>query len=389
MKLEILKFHRIPRTYSALHLTFLSTTLLYICLSFTHLSANEEPTSKSKLSSAENIKIYVQRLHDENQFNGIVLYAEEGKIKYHEALGFNGFKGSKKLSKKSVFRLASVAKAFTAMVTHLLELENRLSLDDPIEKYLKPFPYSGVTLQHLIHHTSGLPDYVSLLDQKWDVENKGKPNRKYATNRDALRLLRKHQPKIRFKPGMKYEYSNTGYILLALIAEKITGKEFKDILNQKIFKPCNMKHTTLFTPLKPPKIENRTYGYRIEENQRIPNDNNYLNAMYGDGEVYSNAEDLLKWDRALRSDLFGTAKSLERLYKPASLNNGKKSQYGFGWGIGRQGKDRFVHHSGGWVGYRTHIFRNLDADRTLIVLTNNTNPKFRQIIKKLTFLCRK
>ena len=318
---------------------------------------------------------YLEACASRGEFNGVVLVARSGEVEYHRALGKASIDGSESLREDSVFRLASVAKAFTAVSILMLREEGKLSLDDDVRKYVPTLPYGGATIRHLLHHTSGLPDYVKLLDKQWDKGESDLSRRKFATNPDALARLIEHKPPVRFSPGERWDYSNTGYMLLALVVEKISGEPFGDFLTRRIFAPLGMKDTVLFTPLEPPEIEHRAWGYRLtpDGGERLANDRNYLNAMYGDGEVYSTAADLVKWDQALYTSKLVSPEVLEEIFTPGRLNNGKETGYGYGWSVGSRGGHKVVNHGGGWVGFRTWIDRDLDNRRLLVILTNHTS----------------
>ncbi|MEC8895422.1 MAG: serine hydrolase [Planctomycetota bacterium] len=324
---------------------------------------------------AAGIDQYLDACAARGEFNGVVLVARKGEVQYHRALGAASIDGSVELRKDSVFRLASVAKAFTAVSILLLGEEGKLSLDDDVRKYVPTLPYAGATIRHLLHHTSGLPDYVKLLDQHWDAEQGDLSRRKFATNPDALGLIIKHKPPARFAPGKRWDYSNTGYMLLALVVEKISELPFSDFLTRRIFAPLGMKDTVLFTPITPPSIEHRAWGFRLSPDggERLANDRNYLNAMYGDGEVYSTAGDLLKWDQALYQERLIPGAAVEEMFTPGRLSSGKETGYGYGWGIAKRAGKKVVNHGGGWVGFRTWIDRELESRQLLVVLTNNSS----------------
>ncbi|MDE0740428.1 MAG: serine hydrolase [Planctomycetota bacterium] len=322
-----------------------------------------------------SIDKYLESCAARGEFSGVVLVARRGEVQYHRALGTASIDGSEPLRKDSVFRLASVAKAFTAVSILMLRQEGKLSLDDDVRKYVPALPYEGATIRHLLHHTSGLPDYVKLLDKHWDKGEGDLSRRKFATNPDALGQLIKHKPPVRFAPGKRWDYSNTGYMLLALVVEKISGVPFSDFLTRRIFAPLGMKNTVLFTPITPPVIENRAWGFRLSPDggERLANDRNYLNAMYGDGEVYSTAGNLLKWDQALYQTKLIPAAAVDEMFTPGRLSSGKDTGYGYGWGIGNRAGKKVVNHGGGWVGFRTWIDRELESRQLLVVLTNNSS----------------
>ena len=318
---------------------------------------------------------FLEACADRGEFNGVVLVANSGKVSYHRAIGKASVDGGVPLRKDSVFRLASVAKAFTAVSILMLRQAGKLTLDDDVRKYVPTLPYEGATIRHLLRHTSGLPDYVKLLDKHWDKGEGDLSRRRFATNPDALAQLIRHKPPVKFSPGERWDYSNTGYMLLALVVEKISGERFGDFLEKKIFAPLGMKDTVLFTPLKPPAIEHRAWGYRLapDGGERLANDRNYLNAMYGDGEVYSTAADLIKWDQALYTSKLISPADVDEMFTSGRLSSGKETGYGYGWGIGSRGGRKVVNHGGGWVGFRTWIDRELESRQLLVILTNHTS----------------
>jgi len=157
----------------------------------------------------------------QKDFSGVVFVTENGKTIYHKAFGYREFANQIPLQTSDIFELASVTKQFTAMVIMMLKEKGKLNYDDLAEKYVD-VPYKGITIRHLLTHTSGLPDYQDVMDKYWDKS-------KVAGNADAIDYLNKYAPPKLFEPGEKYTYSNTGYLLLASIAEKASGKDYIDI----------------------------------------------------------------------------------------------------------------------------------------------------------------
>ncbi len=160
----------------------------------------------------------------------------------------------------SIFELASVSKQFAAMLIAMLQVEGKLNYDDKVGNYLPGLPYNGITIRHLLTHTSGLPDYQQLMDEKWDKS-------KVATNEDILLYLKKFRPNSLFKPGEKYGYSNTGYVLLGSIVEKVSGKDFVALCREKIFNPLNMTSTNIRTKKEKDSIANFARGYIFVPNK--------------------------------------------------------------------------------------------------------------------------
>ncbi|MCA6488610.1 MAG: beta-lactamase family protein, partial [Chitinophagaceae bacterium] len=192
-----------------------------------------------------------------NQFSGVVTIAREGKIIYQKTTGYRDFASRTPLKKTDLFELASVSKQFTSMVIMLLQEKGQLQFDDPVEQYLD-IPYKNITIRHLLTHTSGLPDYQAIMDQHWDKS-------KVANNDDILAYLRRYAPPTRFVAGSKYEYSNTGYVLLASIAEKASGRDFTEICRTEIFQPLGMKDTDLRTPAERSVIPHFAKGHIADQ----------------------------------------------------------------------------------------------------------------------------
>lgn len=315
-------------------------------------------------------------LYNKKMFNGNVLVAEKGAIIFAESYGLANEATNQKLDNNSVFELASVSKQFTAMGIVLLEKKGKLKYDDPISTYIPELGfYEGISIRNLLHHTSGLPDYMELFDNKWDKT-------RFATNQDIVNELAKYKPELIFQPGEKYEYSNTGYALLALIIERISKKSFGTFLNENIFQPLAMNNTFVYqSRFKPEKIDNYARGYVNDSlgNKVLPDSfgkefyTYYLDGIVGDGMVNSTTEDLLKWDRALYADELVNSKDKEFIFNPGKTKDGKETHYGFGWAVEKSEKyGKIVNHSGGWAGYITFIERQTDHDKTIIILQNNS-----------------
>ena len=321
-----------------------------------------------------------------NRFNAVVLIAEEGKVKYEKAFGYREFAQQIGLKKTDIFELASVSKQFTAMVIMMLKEKGLLQYDDPVEKYLT-IPYKGITIHNLLTHTSGLPDYQNIMDEHWDKT-------KVAGNEDIIAYLNQYAPPKLFEPGTKYTYSNTGYVLLASIAEKASGRDFIEMANTEIFHKLGMKHTAIRTLAEKAAVKNFAVGhiYVKEKNAFIRADSfpssNYtiwLGNRKGPGRISSTVEDLLKWDQALYTNKLISQQTLEEAFTPMILKDGKISSYGFGWEIiSNNPSGKIVWHNGDNPGYKTEIMRFLGKKATLIILCNNYSDQFENIIKQVS-----
>ena len=326
----------------------------------------------------------------EKDFCGVLLVAEKGKIIYHKAFGYRECSAKIPLQKNDIFELASVSKQFTAMVIMMLIEKGLLRYNDLVEKYIT-IPYKGITIKNLLTHTSGLPDYQAIMDDHWDKA-------KVAGNADCIEYLNKFAPAKLFEPGTKYEYSNTGYLLLASIAEKVTGKDFISLCRQWIFRPLQMNRTDIRTLAEKAAVKNFALGhiYVKERKQYVRADSfpssNYtiwLGNRKGPGRISSTAQDLLKWDRALYGNKLVSQLTLKEAFTPMKLQDGSLSYYGFGWMLltdNAQGK--VVYHTGDNPGYKTEIIRLIDQQKTIIVLNNNAHENFEKMVLAIEAIVR-
>jgi len=327
---------------------------------------------------AAAIEEYMQAQVKVNQFNGNVLVAKNGEIIYQEAFGYANYDTKKRLNLNSVFNLASVTKQFTAMGILLLKEKGKLSYTDSLRKFLPELPYSNITLHHLLTHTSGLPDYMSVLRPKWD-------HKKVAFNNDMIRFLAAEKPPIHFKPGQKYEYSNTGFALLASIIEKVSGQTFGAYMAQYIFTPLGMTHTRVYNTRRAANelIPNYAYGFvyvpdlkKYVQADSLPELDyvHYLDGIQGQGRINSTVGDLFKWDRALKNHTLVSEATQREMLSPQVLSDTlNKAYYGYGVGVRKSGKGNVISHTGGWPGYATVLTHFEEEDVTVIVLSNNAS----------------
>lgn len=266
-------------------------------------------------------------------------------------------------------------KPFVATAIILLKKDGKLNLNDPIGKFIPELNfYKDITIKNLLNHTSGLPDYMDMMEEYWDKS-------KIATNEDVIQLMSIQKPKVLFAPNEKHEYSNTGYMLLATIIERITGKQLNDYLQQKIFKPLGMENTFIYQRRKHPReIENMTVGYAYSDSlqRKITPDEFgkdffivYLDGVYGDGKLFSNVEDMLKWDRALYADKILSEVDRKEMFSNHITKDKDSTNYGYGWQLENDKKyGKIVKHSGRWGGYLNYFERDIDNDKTIIILQN-------------------
>jgi CubicO group peptidase (beta-lactamase class C family) len=249
-----------------------------------------------------------------------------------------------------------VTKQFTAAAILILADEGKLTLDDPIRKWLPSLPpfADTIKIRHLLSHTSGLVDYE-------DVMPEGTTEQLH--DADVLRLLAQ-QDRTYFAPGTSYRYSNSGYALLALIVERASGQRFASFLHHRIFEPLGMNDSVAFEK-GISTVANRAYGYSLDEGRWTRTDQSLTSAVLGDGGIYSSIDDLAKWDAALDRDV-----RLRPAFAPATPTDDPKTQYGFGWRITGDA----LWHSGETRGFRNVILRYPARRLTVVILTNRNGP---------------
>ena len=321
---------------------------------------------------------FVREAHEKGVFTGTWLYAENGEIVSKGAVGFRDPADTLPMQEDSIFELASVSKQFTAAAIMLLRKRGLLSLDDELSKYFPQNPYPGITIRHMLNHTSGIPDH-----EEWSVDVL-KNETVIPKNDLCVRFLRESGLPPLFAPGEKYEYSNTAYCLLAEIIEQVAGVPFEDFMRKEIFEPAGMFSTRVcHIRIDGVPFENFARGlvfsggsYVIpDELEEYRSSAVMLDGESGDGFVYSNIFDMLAWDKTLREETLLSLEEQQMMYTPAVLNSGEDyrdedgDSYGFGWCITKSPQlGLVVSHGGGWPGYTTWFERGVDTDRTLVVL---------------------
>ena len=354
---------------------------------FTASLSNAQNQSVWNKDTCESLSNFLRELHEKKQFNGVVLIAEDGKIKFHESIGYSNMEEKTKLDNQASFRLASVSKQFTCMGIMLLKKQGKLNYDDKVAKYIPSFPYDNITIRHLMHHTSGLPDYMYLMNSKWDPGKRAN-QRKIAFNKDMVEMFADQKPKLLFAPGEKFQYSNSGYVVLGHLIETVSKMPVQAYLASNIFKPLEMNRSHVFSDDARFKPLHRVYGFTYADDEKgfAPHDYHYLNGMIGDGGIYCSALDLLKWDQALYGEKLVPKSMLDEAFTSGVLNGGKETGYGFGWGVERTDEKFKVSHSGGWVGFITYIGRNISEKQTVIILTNHSSRFMNKVRKKIADL---
>ena len=296
-------------------------------------------------------------------FNGGILVAKNGEVIFEEYHGFYDLAKKDSLNEHSAFHIASVSKTFTAMATLKLAQMGKLNINDDVKKYFPAFPYDGVTIRLMLSHRSGLPNYLYFMDKLgW---NKKQP----CSNEDVLAYLIKYKPKPMSRPDAHFAYCNTNYALLGLIIEKVSEVSFADFLQREFFSPLNMKDTYIYDHKRDSASAMPSYDYRGRREAFT-----YLDCGFGDKNVYSTPEDLLKWDQALYTNEIFTKQTLEEAFTPYSNEKPGVRNYGYGWrmNVYPNGK-KIIYHNGWWHGNNAVFIRMIQDSVTIIVLGNKYN----------------
>ena len=330
------------------------------------LVADRKP-SQQKLDEQKTEKInqYLQEFYKLKQFNGTVLVAQKGKLLFEKGYGFANFEWDIPNTTDTKFRIASITKQFTAMLIMQYVQQGTITLNAPITKYLKEYRAdtgNKMTIHHLLSHTAGLPNYLGLPEFRQQ-----KSRLPYAVDEFVKKFCSED---LEFEPGTQFRYSNSGYFLLGQLIEKLSGKSYAAMLQEKIFKPLGMKNTGYDMML--PILKNRANGY---ENGFEGYTNAVFNDMslpYAAGSLYSTTRDLMLWDAALYTEKLLSKKLIAKMYQPTAQRN-----YGYGWEIAYLTKADFgkkltnISHGGMINGFNTNIARIIE-DKILIILLNNT-----------------
>jgi CubicO group peptidase (beta-lactamase class C family) len=317
-------------------------------------------------------------LKSSNAPGAAVLVICNGQPVFRRGYGVTDLRTMHPIDAQTNFRLASFTKQFTAASIMLLVRDGKLHYDDHLTDIFPEFPAYGksITVRNLLNHTSGLPDYEDILMKQYP----NTPEEKIPQILDAgvLKLL-EQQTSGNFAPGSKWEYSNSGYAVLAMIVEKVSGKSFGQFLQERIFTPLKMTHTLAYEKGKN-EVPHRAYGHSKIDGVWQETDQSPTSAVLGDGGIYSSLDDLAKWDRALREHTLLSEEEMRPALTPVQPRDGppkfpegKPVSYGFGWFLDPYQSHKRMSHDGNTIGFRTTIQRFPGEQLTVIVLANRAD----------------
>ena len=349
-------------------------------------------TNNSILSNDEKerliaeVKAKYETILGNKGFSGQILIAKNGEVIFEDYKGFSNFSDKTAILPETPIHLASISKTFTGMAALKLWEEDKLDLKAPVTKYISNFPYASVTIEQLLSHRSGLPDYTYFMEpnkyKTVKVKNKrGRWVKKLKlikaetpfrqglyNNQDVLDYMVAKRPAPAAMPNRVFKYCNTNFVMLALIIEKITGQDFPTYMAETIFKPLKMENTFVFSNKSidkyTPSYNARMVPYKIEK----------YDCIYGDKNIYSTARDMYLWDKALTEGTYVKQSTLEMAYQPQSPINKYHHNYGLGWRIlAKPNEERLVYHNGWWHGNNTVFTRLIGESATIIILGNRFN----------------
>ena len=332
--------------------------------------------SKTKLVT-QKLDSLLKRINKRHDFHGSILVAKKGKLVYQNQVGMADFRKKKPIHKQSVFQLASVSKQFTAVSILMLVERNQLKLTDSITKYFPNFPFKNITIKQLLNHTSGLPKYFWIAEHEWDKKHP-------PSNSEMINFMETSSTAAMFfRPGRKFDYSNTGYFVLASLVEKISKSSFSNFLQKNIFDPLQMKNSYVYSYKNTPIKKNQLIGYRLYRGWRHLKINGTVNdAVVGDKNVYATNEDLLRWINGLNNGKLISKESLQLMYSKGETKYGRKIPYGFGFRIDSKDNEKVIYHFGKWNGFSTGISQYPD-DLVIIILEHTSYRAMGTLTKKV------
>ena len=318
--------------------------------------------TKEQIAAIDSV---VERKCRSGNFSGVVLIGQKDSVLYERACGYANIKECLPNTDTTTFQLASVSKQFTAVAILQLYERGKLRLTDSVAKYLPGFPYPDITIHQLLIHRSGLPNYHYLCDRKKMLDDP------YFSNQQIVAELIEANAGRYFLPNRRFQYSNTGYAVLAAVVEAVSGLKFEVYLQRNIFEPLQMSHTFTYRAMQSVTYPPRATGY---VRRRTPADDNYLDHFLGDKGIYSTANDLMKWDQGLYSGKIINADTLQLAFQPMGRRIRFGTNYGYGWRITTYADTIPIQfHSGWWHGFKTMLVRVPQDTATIVVLRNSSS----------------
>ena len=339
----------------------LTAVLALVALAGCGAVTTDSPTAGVSQADAHSIDRLFRAYDRPGVPGAAVALIERGRITFQRTYGLANLETRERVTERTNFRLASLTKPFTALAVMQLISDGRLTLDQRVADVLPEFPAYGrdIRIRHLLTHTSGLRAYEDFVRDS---------STRHVKDRDVITLLRRANG-LMFRPGSAFRYGDSGYAILALVVEKVSGQRFAAFMQERIFAPAGMTSTVVWEP-GVSEVQHRAFGYAPIASGFGLADHTNTSTVLGDGGIYSSVRDLLAWDRALDERTLVDNRMQELAWTPAVLNDGTKTHYGLGWFIERATDGTRVFHRGDTSGFSNFIAKYPERKQTLIVLTN-------------------
>ncbi|MDD7794291.1 serine hydrolase domain-containing protein [Clostridium sp. 'White wine YQ'] len=336
-------------------ISIISTLLITFTLLLTGCSNNKADTIETVNKDKDKDETYLKLenyMKKYSNFNGTVLVAKNEKILFENGYGMANAENKIQNTPKTVFRIASITKQFTATAILMLQEKGLLNVQDTIDKYIENYPNGNkIKIYNLLNHTSGIPEYIKFISSDSYTPEK------------LVELFK--DKKLNFTPGTKYEYSNSNYVLLGYIIEKVSGMSYENYMEENIFKPLKLESTGTLNNMDRATEKAEGYAYINHKSNQYQKDINMDPSLaYAAGNLYSNAEDLLVWNNNLCSGKLINDNSLKEMLTP--YQNG----YGFGWFIINKDNQKLIEHEGDILGFTSLIRRDMNTGYVVILLSN-------------------
>ena len=355
------------------------------CMSRKSLTPEQEAKIRKEIHAKEKAlaldSLFKKKAKNQG-FNGTVLIAQKGVILYQNVFGYVDFRDKDSLCMNSAFQLASISKTFTGTAVLLLAQENKLKLSDTIQKFIPSFPYHGITIENLLSHRSGLPNYL------YCFEDKRRQNGAAPTNDTVLKWFSEANPlpALYNLPNKSFSYNNSNFVILASIIEKVSAIPYPQFIRTRIFEPLGMIHSFIDTIAPDTLLCYRTNGHQGNRQR----DREFFDGVYGDKGIFSTAGDMERWYFALHSGCLLSKHWLNEAFTPHSFEHKSRHNYGLGFRLMTDPKDmhkvHYVYHGGWWAGFSTMLWMDMDADIVIIVLSNRKSNTVYDIKSVLSIL---
>lgn len=334
---------------------FFTTILLAVLLAFSISS-----TAQTQYLERKTDSLILRELKDPDGPGGVFMIAQHGKPIYQKAFGKANIELDVNMRTENVFQLGSMTKQFTAIAILLLEEQGKLRVKDAVSKYIPDYPGgNNINLHHLLTHTSGIKDFTKMKTLKDIAQKEMSPK--------ELVDFFKNEP-VDFLPGEKFEYNNSGYVLLGYIIELVSGQSYENFIKTSIFDKAGMSHSGYASDRQ--IIKQRAYGYQKKENGYVNKTNIHFSVPYASGALLSTANDLLKWQNALNTNTLLKAETIKKAFSTYTLNNGQAFTYGYGWHIRDLKGTPDREHGGSIFGFKTMGVYLPEQDIYVIGLSN-------------------